>query len=153
MSTTETKTALTPKQELFCQYFASDREFFGNGTQSYIEAYNVNLNEKGAYQTARACAYESLTKPHILARINELLEVEGLNDVAVDKQLKLVIAQSADYPSKVAAIREYNKLKARIVDKSEQTIVADVTSNGETVGSSQLDTLMAALKDNTANQA
>lgn len=36
---------------------------------------------------------------------------------------------------------------------SESTIVADVTSNGETVGTSQLDTIMQTLKDTTAKQA
>jgi hypothetical protein len=125
---------LSPKQELFCQLFASDREFFGNGTQSYIEAYDVDLSKKGAYQVARAGAYENLTKPHLLARINELIEFSGLNDVAVDKQLAVVIAQNADYPSKVAAMREYNKLKQRITDKSEQINIVDVTSNGQTIG-------------------
>jgi hypothetical protein len=30
---------LNPKQEQFCQLYASDREFFGNGVESYIEVY------------------------------------------------------------------------------------------------------------------
>lgn len=129
---------LTPKQELFCQLFAGDREFFGNGVQAYAEAYDIDLRERGAYAGARASASRLLTDANVLARIDELLEVEGLNDQAVDKQLKFVIAQNADFPSKVAAIREYNKLKARIVDKSEQTIVADVTSNGESIAADPL---------------
>lgn len=135
---TGSKVKLTPKQELFCQLFASDREFFGNGVQSYAEAYNIDLTTKGGYSVARSGASENLTKPDILKRIDELLDFNGFNDQAVDKQLKFVIEQSADFGSKVAAIREYNKLKQRITDKSEQTIVADVTSNGETLASSEM---------------
>lgn len=134
---TET-TKLTPKQELFCQYFATERDFFGNGTQSYIAAYDIDVEQKGQYTVARNGAYGNLTKPHILARIRELLEFNGLNDVSVDKELALVIAQSADYGAKVAAIREYNKLKVRIVDKSESIVTADVTSNGETIASPEM---------------
>jgi hypothetical protein len=42
-------------------------------------------------------------------RINELLEQGGLNDHFVDKQLSFLIAQHADFKSKLGAIREYNK--------------------------------------------
>jgi hypothetical protein len=48
-----------------------------------------------------------------------LLEETGLNDEWVDKQLSAVITQWADMPSKVAAIKEYNKMRGRIIDKSE----------------------------------
>lgn len=112
---------LTLQQELFCQFYASDREFFGNGVQSYIEAYDVDLSEKNAYIIAKNAAYENLTKPYLLKRINELLELRGLNDTFVDKQLELVITQNADFHAKVAAMREYNKLKKRTVERLELT--------------------------------
>ena len=35
---------LSPQQERFCNLFASDQEFFGNGVQSYIEAYKPKRN-------------------------------------------------------------------------------------------------------------
>ncbi len=57
---------LTPKQERFCQLYASDRQFFGNGVQSYIEAYNIDVSKPGAYNSARSSSYENLTKPDIL---------------------------------------------------------------------------------------
>ena len=116
-----TKNDLTHKQEKFCQLFASDKEFFGNGVQSYIEAYEVDLTKKGSYDMARAGACENLTKPHILKRIDELIEFNGLNDSFVDKQLFKVIQQDAEYSPKIAAIREYNKLKARITEKIDHT--------------------------------
>jgi hypothetical protein len=51
-----------------------------------------------------------------------LLEESGLNDQWVDKQLAFVITQYADIPSKVAAIKEYNKMRNRITDKLDITI-------------------------------
>jgi hypothetical protein len=33
---------LTLKQQVFCTLYSSDREFFGNGVQSYVEAYQVD---------------------------------------------------------------------------------------------------------------
>lgn len=118
---------LTPQQEMFCQLYASDREFFGNGVQSYIEAYDINTSEKGAYNMAKAGASENLTKPYILERINEIFEAHGLNDTFVDKQLEKLIIQDADYRTKMKAITEYNKLKQRI------TIKQDITSDGESM--------------------
>ena len=110
---------LTPHQEMFCQLYASDREFFGNGVQSYIEAYGVDMSKPGAYRTAKAGASENLTKPYILERIEEIFEGHGLNDIFVDKQLEKLILQDADFKSKLGAIQEYNKLKGRIIDKKE----------------------------------
>jgi len=112
---------LNAKQELFCKLFATDREFFANGTQSYIEAYDINIEKKGAYNGARASASQLLTNTNILKRIDELLELDVLNDQTVDRELSFVIVQKVDFGAKVAAIREYNKLKARITDKIDHT--------------------------------
>lgn len=112
---------LNLRQKAFCELFASDREFFGNGTQSYIEAYDIDTNKKGAYASARTSAYELLTKPDILKRIDELLELNGLNDQSVDKELNFLVIQKADFGSKLGAIREYNKLKQRVADRMEHT--------------------------------
>jgi len=124
-----TKNKLTPDQEKFCQCFIGPDEFFGNGVQSYIKAYGIDVSKKGQYEVAKAGAYENLTKPYINDRINELLEDQGLNDNNVDKQLGLVINQNAEFGSKVAAIREYNKLKKRVErDTSEQVVKIVVVS-------------------------
>ena len=126
---------LTVKQELFCKLFASDKEFFGNGVKSYIEAYGLNEHDKKDYSIAKSGAYENLNKPHILERINELFESEGLNDTFVDKQLLKLITQDADFAAKNKAITEYNKLKQRITEKK------DITSGGEPLGVVVLPTL------------
>ncbi len=112
---------LNAKQELFCKLYATDREFFGNGVQTYIEVYEPDQSKKGWYQSACASASQILSNIKVINRINELLEDGGLNDVNVDKQLMFLVNQFADFGAKAAAIREYNKLKSRITDKIDHT--------------------------------
>ena len=104
---------LNPKQSYFCELYASSEEFFGNGVQSYIEAYEPR-KVGNWYNSARASASENLTKPNILAYIDYLLELRGLNDQYVDKQLEFLVTQHADFKAKLGAIKEYNALKNRI---------------------------------------
>lgn len=126
MSETNTiSSELKPKQELFCTLFATEKEFFGNGTESYIEAYNIDLSRKGAYAGARASASRLLTNANILQRIDELLETAVLNDQFVDKQIAFLITQNAELNTKLGAIKEYNALKNRITKK------LDLTSGGK----------------------
>lgn len=120
------KNGLTLKQEKFCQLYASDREFFGNGVESYAEAYGLDLLKKKDYNTASVNASKLLTNTKILERINELLNLT-LNDQFVDKQLSLLITQNAHPSTKLGAIKEYNKLKQRIEEK------LDITSQGERI--------------------
>ncbi|WP_441001298.1 terminase small subunit [Fodinibius sp. SL11] len=120
----EEEQGLTPKQERFCQLYVSE-EFFGNGTQSYAKAYDVDLSEN--YKSAQAAASRLLSNVIICDRINELLDEAGLNDNFVDKQMLFMITQNADYAQKMAAIREYNKVKGRITNKH------DIKSGGEPV--------------------
>ena len=121
------KEKLNPKQELFCQLYASEAEFFGNGVQAYIEAYDPETSKPNWYKSAQASASRLLSNVIICDRINHLLESKGLNDQNVDKQLLFLINQHADFKSKAAAIKEYNKLKARITEK------LDVTTLGQSV--------------------
>lgn len=108
------KRPITPKQELFCQLYATEREFFGNGTQAYIEAYNVPATK---YKSAQAAASRLLSNVIILQRIDTLLEEMLLNDQHVDKQLGFWITQKANPQAAVAAIKEYNALKSRVTKK------------------------------------
>lgn len=110
---------LTAKQEIFCRNFTTSKEFFGNGVQSYIDAYNIDISKPGAYDVAKSGAAENLSKPYIIERINQLLDLAGFNDENVDKQLNFLINQNLDYKSKIAAIKEYNALKKRVATKLE----------------------------------
>jgi hypothetical protein len=122
-----TEDELNPKQEKFCQLYASDREFFGNGVESYMEAYEPDKTDPNWYKTASANASRLLTNAKIVRRINDLLTADGLNDANVDKQLLFLVNQHDDKTNKIGAIREYNKLKQRITDK------LDVTTNGQPI--------------------
>jgi hypothetical protein len=121
---------LNEKQKAFCKYYVS-REFFANGVEAYGEAYGLDLSQPKEYNVARTGAWRLLTKADICLYINELLDLSGLNDAFVDKQLLFTITQNADFGSKVAAIKEYNKLKSRIVEKAElkHSGIFDVTLN------------------------
>lgn len=110
------KDELTLQQTVFCQLFATHKEFFGNGVQSYIEAFNVPPSR---YPSAASGAYKLLKKPHILAYINKILTETGFSDEFADKQLSMLMTQNADFKSKLGAIKEYNVLKKRITNKTE----------------------------------
>lgn len=109
---------LNLNQKRFCVLYASDKEFFGNGVMSYMEAYQTPKTKRG-YATAKANAFKLLTNAHILRYMNHLFETRGLNDAFVDKQLEFIITQNADIRAKVGGIKEYNQLKQRIKNKIE----------------------------------
>ena len=130
----DAQTGLTPKQELFCQYYTQHEATFGNATLSYAAAYNYDLGDiqifdeagnhifsKQYQKKANVCAVEghrNLRRPKVKARIDALL-AQLLKDEIVDGQLAKVIMQDAKLESKVAAIREYNKVRGRIIDKTK----------------------------------
>lgn len=109
---------LNPEQINFCELYAVSNER-GNGVLCYSAAYNVDLTEKGGYSVAAAGASRLLKDVNILSYIRTLYEQNDLNDTVVDNELAFVIKQNADFGSKVAAIKEYNQLKARITKKLE----------------------------------
>lgn len=112
------KHRLTPKNKRFCELFATDREFFGNGVQSYIKAYNIDLSKSNAYAGAGRGANRLLKNAKILAYINKLLKVV-LNEAHVDKQLAFLITQNVDFKAKMSAIKEFNALRQRVTKKFE----------------------------------
>ena len=114
------KSDLTAKQEFFCQLFAKDRDCFGNGTQAYLKAFSTK-RKKPAYSTARVEAHKLLTNPNIIDRIRELIDV-WISDEVVDKELGMVILQYDNLSAKVAAIREYNKVKGRMTFSKDKWI-------------------------------
>lgn len=118
---------LNLQQETFCQYYTSPSEYFGNGTQSYIQAYDIDISNGGNYMSAAASATRLLKDVKICKRINDLLSELGLNDMFVDKQLTFLIAQHSDNSAKLGAIREYNKMKQRVTEKHEHTVFTPVT--------------------------
>ena len=113
------------RKEEFCRLFASDREFMGNGVQSYIESFEPDESKKNWYQTARTQSHRLLTNVHINGRIAHLIEAE-LNDFQADKQLSFLVAQNAEMSVKLGAIKEYNALKQRVVKKIEGNLTGEI---------------------------
>ena len=105
------------KEELFCVAYATDRDCFGNGVRAYMKAYG----RKVRYNSARTQAYRLLTKPYIMLRIRKLLDIFTSNEV-VDKEIGLLILQSGDLTNKIAAIREYNRLKGRLAPQKHEIV-------------------------------
>lgn len=140
---------LTPQQELFCRYYAQNTELFGNATLSYAEAYDYKLDERSREQPILArntkgeptefgdseykiiydqCSSHGsrlIRNGKIQERVRVLLN-EFMRDDVIDAQLLKVIVEGKDQ-DKVAAIKEYNKLKQRIIDKQ------DITSGGKPI--------------------
>ncbi|MEX0686799.1 MAG: terminase small subunit [Balneolales bacterium] len=121
------------KQEKFCQLYVSE-EFFGNGVQSYIQAYDIEIDKPGAYNTARANASRLLTNANIKQRINDLIEEAGLNDAFVDKQLLFLLTQHTDFKSKLGAIKEYNRVKGRTSEAYKEPFSNHYTQINKYIG-------------------
>lgn len=121
------KGKLNPKQELFCKLYATDRDCFGNGVQAYLEVYSTE-KKPISYKVAKACAYKLLTNVYLCERIRELIDIY-VSDEVVDKELGQVILQYGDLSSKVAAVREYNKVKARVKEPERKDPEVTVNIN------------------------
>ncbi|MEK7994726.1 MAG: hypothetical protein AAB403_13055 [Planctomycetota bacterium] len=123
---------LNPRQELFCQYYVSNGDTFANATTAYAEAYEYKLEELSkwtaedehdseydlACNTCAANGNRLLRNAKVRARVTVLLNAL-LKDEIVDGELAKLIQQDNDFPTKVRSIAEYNKLRGRIIDKTQ----------------------------------
>jgi hypothetical protein len=105
--------------ERFCQLYVTDKEFFGNGAASYMEAYGMDKNSKKAYNSARSAASQLLTNLNVLRRINQLIDESGLNETTADKQTLYLMLQNQDLSAKARGIAEFNKVRGRVKEKLE----------------------------------
>lgn len=124
--------ALNPQWELFCKYYTSPGDTFANATMSYAEAYDYKLEELSKHtlpdeqnseydRVCNTCAANGnrlLRKDKIRVRVRVLLN-ELLKDEIVDGELAKLIQQDEDFSTKIKSIGEYNKLRGRIIDKSQ----------------------------------
>lgn len=139
-----------PKQEFFCQLYAgmSTRDFFGNGTNSYLYAYKyqdeidkleveeiglvgegtakrtreIDARIKQLKSSAKTSGNRLLRVVHISRRVNFLLD-SILSDEMMDREMAFVIGQRFDLMSKVNAYDKVTKIKNRISDKLSGELV------------------------------
>lgn len=121
---------LTIKQELFCRTYTLSIEYFGNWTQSYAIAYNIDKNKNWWQKTAKVNASRLLTNANLLKRINYLLSLK-INDAFVDKNLAFLIMQKADLRVCLNAIKEYNRLKWRIASRASKSYKKETYSESK----------------------
>ena len=138
--------SLNPANELFCQFYVKNDALFANATLAYAEAYDFNLDELSrddaqyddekkliqessynrAYNTCAVNGSKLLKKANIQERVTTLLN-EILTNEVVDGEMAKVMKQNYKLDSKVAAIKEYNKLRNRITDNVKVThTISDV---------------------------
>jgi hypothetical protein len=123
--------------EIFARLYGGENsEYFGNAKRSYMLAYGYVEKAAELKDAKREADYGSdeyneaaralsrieanaessssdlLRKPKVAQRINWYLD-QGLDDVAMDRELAFVARQRKDLSSKVRAISEFNKVRER----------------------------------------
>ena len=134
---------LTPKQELFCIHYVKNDQLRGNWTLAYNEAYDLWLYEKDKTRedddkwnpkvwtseydkTSQTCAVNAsklLRRTKIQSRNRELLN-EMLSHHVIDARLSEIILKGT-FSDSLNAIKEYNKLHSRIIEKNEVKVTSD----------------------------
>lgn len=106
------KSKMSVKREKFCLLYAGGE--LGNGVKAYGKAFGIDISTTKGHRTARANASRLLTNANITARINELLEEIGITDELAKKHLTFLMNQFSDLNVKLAAVREYNRMRERV---------------------------------------
>ncbi len=111
------KKELTPKDELFCQYYSRGGSgTFGNARKSYAMAFDKKIETEKQKALCDNLAGRLLGKVVVLNRCNELLD-KLINDDVADRELAYTMAQRENLHAKVSAIGEFNKVRGRITTK------------------------------------
>lgn len=117
MAKADKKTWLNPQQELFCQYFATNKDLYGNAAQTYLEVYGANKENPNWYKTACQAASRLLANVKVTVRISDLLDANWLNDVEVSKQHRFLIMQNNDLGVKQRAVDSHYRVTWKFNDK------------------------------------
>lgn len=107
---------LSPKEEMFCQYYAKSGVAFGNARLAYAIAFNKPFTTNAQKSVCDTLSQRLFRKVLVCDLIEKLLN-EKIDDEIVDKELSKVIRQSENLHAKVSAISEYNKVRGRITEK------------------------------------
>ncbi len=117
---------LSPKEELFCQYYATSGQAFGNARLSYALAFNKPFNTRAQKSVCDTLSQRLFRKVLIYKHIETLLN-KKIDDDIVDKELAKVIQQNEELKAKVSAISEYNRVRGRITHKHKFEGISDET--------------------------
>lgn len=109
----EIKVKLSNEQEKFCQLYTRDHDLMGDAISCFKECYELEPHQIDNKNQLKKDVELLLSKPQVVARINELIEEDGFNDQNVDRQHLFIINQHYDLSTKMKGIQEYNRLKKR----------------------------------------
>lgn len=130
LSKKDIKRVISPQEELFCKLYAWEQweEYRGNGSKSFAMAFDCDNKD-----VIRNGAYRLLQNAHICKYIDSLIDKAWFTDQNMDSQLCFLATQHADLSAKLWAIREYNKLKQRIIEKIDKntTITFNINAINE----------------------
>lgn len=135
---------LSPQQLLFCNLYVKNSELFGNATICYAEAYGFDLEslskeavysdpdenghrekiEDSPYDKAYHVCNQSGARLLVNVGIDDYIKVllnELMTNENADAELAWVMKQRRDLGPKIQALREFNKLKNRIITQFEVT--------------------------------
>lgn len=106
---------LTPRQELFCRKYIQ----YSNATKAYLETYETK-------EYSDVLAYKLMSRPHIQIRIQQLMQAEGFNDLAVANRHRQVILHGQDKDS-LKAIDMYYKIRGAYAPEKKEVTVTKIT--------------------------
>lgn len=135
---------LTPQRMRFCQLYTQNSDLFGNATLSYADAFGYDLeslskeaiysepDENGHREKIEDSPYTKAynvcsvmgTRLLRMVKIDEYTKVllnEMMTNANADAELAWVMKQRRDLGPKIQALREFNKLKNRIITQVELT--------------------------------
>ena len=120
-SIVKTEPLINPVHELFCQNYVNNPTTQGNATLSLAEANEMDADYKGtdeqksAYNVAKSSASRLLTNANVRTRVVQLWN-NLMKDEIVDAEHAKIIFQDGELNAKMAAIKEYNRLRKRATD-------------------------------------
>lgn len=135
---------LTPQQLLFCKYYTTKGDTFGNNTLSYALAYEYDIptKEDGTfdvlsqeYKTCKSNGSRLYYNDDVRGQIRGNL-LAMLNNDTVDERMTDIIISGKDADS-IQAIKIHNDLKQRITKK------LDITTQGRPLSGLSDDELQA----------
>lgn len=120
MTEENTEIELTLPQKSFVDYYLNGDDDFrmGNATRSYAKAFNYDITDDKKANTCASEGSKLIRYPNIKVYMRQHLEDNGWNDEAMDSRLRQIAYKGKDADA-VNAIKEFNKLKQRIIDKFE----------------------------------
>lgn len=118
------KEKISPKEELFCQYYSKSGQAFGNARLAYSLAFGKAFLTDAQKSVCDTLSQRLFRKVLIYKRCDDLMK-ETIDDATADSELEYVIKQRENLHAKVSAISERNKVRGRIIQKHKFEGVSD----------------------------